>query len=83
MQAKECKYCHNQQLFDPTAKLHSKASGFMGAKCWQCYLAAKNPNLDPPLPPGFPEHDGISLQGKRTWNGKTLREMLDSLPSKV
>ena len=34
-----CKYCGEDKPHDAKAKLHSKASGFMGARCWSCYKA--------------------------------------------
>jgi hypothetical protein len=35
---KRCKTCGLEKPFDPAKKKGSKASGFMGAKCWGCFL---------------------------------------------
>lgn len=37
---RECKTCGEQKPWDPTAKPKSKASGFCGKVCWDCYLVA-------------------------------------------
>ena len=38
MTTKVCKSCGQTKPYDPSAKQHSKASGFHGSKCWPCYL---------------------------------------------
>lgn len=38
---KTCKTCGEQKPYDREAKRSSKASGFHGAKCWECYKAVK------------------------------------------
>jgi len=35
---KVCKVCGLTKPFDPTQKRSSKASGFMGRRCWSCYI---------------------------------------------
>src|SRR5574343_138686 len=35
---KHCKYCGQMKPFNPMAIKYTKASGFHGAKCWDCYL---------------------------------------------
>jgi 5-methylcytosine-specific restriction endonuclease McrA len=33
-----CKICNQEKFYELTAKSCSKASGFLGAVCWDCYL---------------------------------------------
>jgi hypothetical protein len=42
MATRLCKYCGLEKFYDSTAKPQSKASGFMGAKCWTCRLATNS-----------------------------------------
>jgi len=47
---KTCKVCNQLKPFDPAIKGQSKAAGFMGKVCWDCYVRAsrlKSRGLDP------------------------------------
>lgn len=45
---KHCKKCGVLSPYFPEAKLNSKASGFMGNRCWSCYLVSARKDAPPP-----------------------------------
>lgn len=36
--SKQCTQCNEMKPFDPMAVKYTKASGFHGSKCWDCYV---------------------------------------------
>lgn len=41
MDTKTCKECGEEKPYDPNEKQNSKASGFYGCQCWDCYRLSK------------------------------------------
>ena len=37
--SKQCNQCGEVKPYDPMATRYTKASGFHGANCWDCYIA--------------------------------------------
>lgn len=54
---KICKACMQEKPFDTTQATYSKASGFHGATCWDCYKAAQRARMA-----ASPEHQVLKAQ---------------------
>jgi len=49
MEMRYCKYCNQNKPFDHSQQRLSKASGFMGARCWDCYVTYQREKLSTPV----------------------------------
>lgn len=54
---KVCKVCMQECPFDIAQPVYSKASGFHGASCWDCYKAAQRARTA-----ASPEHQALNAQ---------------------
>lgn len=51
-----CKACKQLKPYDPTQPTYSKASGFHGAACWSCHLAACRARMQAEASPEYMAH---------------------------
>lgn len=56
---KLCKVCHLFKLHSPSEKLQSKACGFVGKVCWDCYIANQTLRLQGKPPLWYPVPDEL------------------------
>jgi hypothetical protein len=62
---KVCKTCSKEKPYDQSAKLNSKASGFMGNRCWECYLVSTHKAYVPKVVPVKPNKKKMPLSAEK------------------